>query len=54
MGLCNYQKGMELVKELYRFVAKETFGTLKFKIRNFEIDLAKEWEEYDYIETVEK
>lgn len=50
----NYQKGMELVKELYRFVAKETFGTLKFKIRNFEIDLAKEWEEYDYIETVEK
>jgi len=50
----NYQKGMELVKELYRFVAEKTFGTLKFKIKNFEIDLAKEWEEYDYVETVKK
>jgi len=50
----NYKKGMELVKELYRYVAQETFGTLKFKIREFEIDLGKEWEEYDYQATIKK
>ncbi len=50
----DYKKGMNLVEELYRFIAKETFGTLKFKIKDFEIDLAKEWEKYDYVETVRK
>ncbi|MBD3244773.1 MAG: lysine--tRNA ligase [Candidatus Moranbacteria bacterium] len=50
----DYQKGMELIKELYRYVAKETFGTLQFKISDFEIDLAKEWEIYDYRQTVKE
>lgn len=50
----DYKKGMELVKELYRYIARETFGTLKFKIRDFEVDLGKEWEEHDYNETIKK
>lgn len=50
----DYQKGMELAKELFRFVAQETFGTLKFKIRNFEVDLGEEWKVYDYVETVKE
>ncbi len=44
----DHQQGMKLIEELYRYVAKETFGTLKFKIRGFNIDLAKKWERYDY------
>ncbi len=49
----NYEKGIELTKELYRYVAQETFGTTKFTIRGFEVDLAAEWKIYDYRETIE-
>jgi len=50
----NYEEGMALTEELYKYIAQETFGTLKFKIRNFDIDLGKKWEHYDYRETVLK
>ena len=50
----NYEKGMKLVEELYKYVAQETFGTLKFKIRDFEIDLGAEWKEYDYTEVIKE
>lgn len=50
----DYEDGMKLVEELYKYVAQETFGTLKFKIKNFDIDLGKKWERYDYQETVLK
>jgi len=50
----DYRQGMELVEELFKYVANETFGTLKFKIKGFDIDLEKKWEEYDYRETVKK
>ncbi|MEI6528211.1 MAG: lysine--tRNA ligase [bacterium] len=50
----DYNQGMKFVEEMYRFVAEKTFGTLKFKIRNFEIDLADKWEIYDYTETIKK
>ena len=44
----NYKDGMELVQEMYKLVAKEVLGTLKFKTHGFEIDLGKKWELYDY------
>jgi len=50
----NYEQGMELVKEMYRRVAKEVLGTQKFKTRGFEIDFSKEWEKIDYVQEVEK
>jgi lysyl-tRNA synthetase class 2 len=50
----DYQKGMELVEEMYKYVAQETFGTTKFKIKDFDIDLGKKWKIYDYQETVKK
>jgi lysyl-tRNA synthetase class 2 len=50
----NYQQGMALVEELFKHVAQETFGTLTFKMRGFEVDLGKPWERYDYAETLKK
>jgi lysyl-tRNA synthetase class 2 len=50
----DYNQGMEFVQEMYKFVADKTFGTLKFNIKNFEIDLAKKWEIYDFTETIKK
>ncbi len=50
----DYRMGMALTEEMYKYIAQETFGTLKFKIKNFTIDLGKKWEIYDYRETVKK
>ena len=50
----NYEDGMKIVEELFKYVAKKTFGTLKFKIGKFDVDLGKEWIKYDFRETVKK
>jgi len=50
----NYEKGMELVEKMYKHVIEKTFGTLKFKIRGFDIDFSKKWEKYDYAEIIKK
>ena len=50
----DYNQGMQMIKELYKYVAKETFGTTKFSIKGFDVDFEKEWEVYDYVETIKK
>lgn len=49
----NYEDGMKLVERMYKKVAFNTFGTTKFKIGDFEVDLNDEWKKYDYVETIE-
>jgi len=44
----NYDDGMKLVEELYKKLAKEVLGKLKFETHGFEVDLGKKWETYDY------
>jgi lysyl-tRNA synthetase class 2 len=50
----DYNEGMKLVEEMYKKIAKEVFGTLKFKIKEFEIDLGKKWETYDFVGLIKK
>lgn len=50
----DWQDGMDFMTELYRYVLKETFGKLQFKIGNFDVDLSKDWEKWDYAETIKK
>ncbi len=50
----DYKDGMELVKNLYRTIAKEVFGTTKFTTRGHSFDLAEEWQEIDYVEEIKK
>jgi lysyl-tRNA synthetase class 2 len=50
----DYNDGMKLVEEMYKHLAKETYGTLKFKIKEFDVDLGKKWEKYDFVETIKK
>lgn len=50
----DYNDGMKLVEKMYKHVAQETFGTLKFKIKGFDIDLGAKWEIYDLTETIKK
>lgn len=48
----DYEKGMRLVEDLFKDVAKKVFGTLKFKIKDFNVDLGKKWEHYDYAKLI--
>ncbi len=50
----DYNDGMKLVEEMYKQVAEDTFGTLKFKIRGFDIDLGGKWETYDFVKTIKE
>jgi len=50
----DYEKGMELVEEMYQYVIKKTFGTLQFNIKEFEVDFSKKWEKYDYWTIINK
>jgi lysyl-tRNA synthetase class 2 len=53
-GYANYEDSMALVEEMYKYVAKETFGKLKFEINGKTIDLSGEWKKIDYTETIKK
>lgn len=48
----DWRDGMKFMTDMYRHVLQATFGTLKFKLGTFDIDLSKEWEEWDYVQTI--
>ncbi len=48
----NWQDGMEFMERMYKYVLKETFGTLQFTVRGFTIDLDKPWERWDYAQVI--
>jgi lysyl-tRNA synthetase, class II len=50
----NWRDGMKFMTEMYRHVLQGTFGTLQFKLGEFDVDLSKDWEEWDYAEVIKK
>lgn len=50
----DYKDMYNFLRECYQYVAEKTFGTLKFKIRDFDIDLSGEWPLVDYSEEIKK
>ncbi len=50
----DWQNGIQFQEDLFKYVLEQTFGTLQFKLGNFEVDLAKPWERWDYAETIQK
>ncbi len=48
----DWQDGMKFMTDMYRHVLQQTFGKLQFKIGNFDVDLAKDWEQWDYADTI--
>ncbi|MDR2524146.1 MAG: lysine--tRNA ligase [Candidatus Nomurabacteria bacterium] len=48
----DWRDGMKFMEELYRYMLGEAFGTLKFKVRGFEIDMGAKWQVKDYAELV--
>ncbi|HEY0010797.1 MAG TPA: amino acid--tRNA ligase-related protein [Candidatus Paceibacterota bacterium] len=50
----DYREGMRMVTELYRTIAKEVYGTSVFTVKDFTVDLGREWELYDYCSLIKE
>lgn len=50
----DWRDGMKFMTEMYKYVLEQTFGTTKFKLGKFDIDISGEWEEWDYAEVIKK
>lgn len=50
----NWRGGMKFMEQLYSYILKETFGTLKFNIGGFDVDMSKEWEVWDYASVIKE
>jgi len=50
----DWRDGMKFMTEMYKYVINEAFGTLQFKLGQFEVDLSKDWEEWDYSELIKQ
>lgn len=44
----DYWQGMDMIRDLYRKIADEVYGTRVFTIKGAEVDLGKEWEMFDF------
>lgn len=50
----DYEDGMKLYEEMIKYVAKETWGTLRFKVNGFDIDLDQEWPRIKYADLLKE
>ena len=50
----DFEKLMQFLQELYQYVIKETFGTLKIISEKTEVDWSGDWEKVDYIKLFKK
>ncbi len=50
----DWQDGIQLQEELFKYVLQETFGTLQFRLGAFDVDLSRDWERWDYAEVIQK
>ena len=48
----NWQDGMRMMEEMYKYVLEQTFGKLQFKLGEFEVDMSGKWEVWDYATTI--
>ncbi len=50
----NYEDGMKLYEEMIKYVAMQTWGTLKFDVGGFEVDLDCEWPRIKYADLLKE
>jgi lysyl-tRNA synthetase class 2 len=50
----DWRDGMKLQTEMFKQIALQTFGKLKFDLGEFSVNLEDQWEEWDYAETLAK
>ncbi|MCL2451781.1 OB-fold nucleic acid binding domain-containing protein [Candidatus Saccharibacteria bacterium] len=50
----DWQDGRDFMEEMYKYMLQETFGTLQFKIRGFDIDMSSQWEVKSYPDLIQE
>lgn len=50
----DYEDGMKFYEAMIKYVAKETWGTLKFQVNGFDIDLEPEWPRIKYADILKE
>lgn len=50
----DWQDGMNFMEGMFKYVLKETFGTLEFKVGDFTINFDQKWPTWDYSEVIRK
>lgn len=50
----DWREGMKFMEQMYKTVLQKTFGTLQFKLGQFDVDMGGEWEVWDYAEVIKK
>jgi lysyl-tRNA synthetase class 2 len=45
---------MKFMEGMYKYVLQQTFGTLQFKLNNFDIDMSGEWAVWDYATVIKE
>lgn len=50
----NYEDGMKFYEEMMKYVCMQTWGTLKFNVGGFEIDLDQEWPRVKYADLLKE
>lgn len=48
----NYEDNMKLTQEMFRYIAKEVYGTTKFTSHGHTFDLSDDWEKIDYTQII--
>ncbi len=50
----DYETGMDFYEEMIKYVCMETWGTLKFNVNSFEIDLDQKWPRIKYADLLKE
>jgi lysyl-tRNA synthetase class 2 len=50
----DYRDNMAMLVEMFRYIAKEVYGTTKFEKGKHTFDLANDWEEIDFAKTIQE
>ncbi len=50
----DWKRGMRFMEVMYKYVLQETFGTLRFQLGRFTVDMSGKWEVWDYAEVIGK
>ncbi len=50
----NWQDGMRFMSEMYQYVLQKSFGTLEFDLNGHHVNMAGEWEVWDYATVIKE
>lgn len=48
----DWRQGMRFMEDMYKDVLQKTFGTLRFRLGEFDVDMSGKWDVWDYAEVI--